>query len=81
MIARNEISNSVLDYISTVIEVPFSELAENDILDDQLGIDYLTLSEILEDLEDEFNLVFTDIDTSEMVSVGDIIDCIFKKVN
>jgi acyl carrier protein len=69
----NELRTDLAELISTALEVEPQRVTDEARLDEDLGIDSLTLVEIVVAAEDRFGLIIPDDDWSRFQTVGDLV--------
>lgn len=70
---RDEILHKVLDVVSETLEIDRDALDESSNFKD-LGCDSFDLLELVNALEDEFEMTFPDEDLEKIATVGDAVD-------
>lgn len=72
--SRDEIFEIVVDVFSTMTEV--DEITENSELIDDLELSSIDVFSLLANMEAEFDIEIPEKKIREMITVGDVVDCI-----
>lgn len=80
-----ELMSNVLERVTKIIvdrlDVEESKVTPEATFKDDLGADSLDVVELVMELEDEFDLQFSDEDSEKIVTVGDAVSYIESKIN
>ena len=77
---RNEIKNSIIKIMASVLNADADSITEDLELDSDLRIDSLALYEIVVDIEDKYSLQITNDEADDLKTVGEAIDFIVNKI-
>ncbi len=78
---RQEIFKTTVKVLSVVLKIKSSDIGLNSRLEDDFGADSVEIIEIFTRLCDAFHLELTQVETSEIRTVSDIVDYLEKRVN
>lgn len=76
---RKEVKEIVLDKLSSYSGIEL--IIEADLFDDDLELDSLDRAEFLQMMEREFDVIISDYDAERMLTVGDLINCIYNALD
>lgn len=75
---RDVIKSKMYELIGEIVELSADEIEEENSLMDDLDISSLEIMTMIADLEGHFKITIPEKDMRELVTVGDIIDYIYK---
>lgn len=78
---KEEIKKEVLNVIENVTDITKEEIHDGDALMDDLDVSSLEVLTIIGDIEDIFDIEVDEIEMREIVTIDDVIDCIYDIVN
>ena len=78
---REEVLKKIIDIVSDKLTIEKEGIFEKSNLEADLGADSLDGVDIIMTVEDEFDFDISNLDADEMITVGDIVDYIFKRLN
>ena len=78
---KEEIKKEVLNVIENVTDITKEEIHDGDSLMDDLDVSSLEVLTIIGDIEDIFDIEVDEIEMRELVTIDDVIDCIYDIVN
>jgi len=78
---RRDVEDRAREVMAQSLGRPIEDLTADATFDKDLGADSLMLLELMRDLEEEFNIEIPDEDQEQVMTVGQAVDYIVRKVD
>ena len=76
---REKTIETIQKVIEEITDIPCSEMDESSALMDQLELSSLEIMTMIGELEDIFKIKISEADLRQIITIGDIADCIQEK--
>lgn len=78
---RENVKKTVFVFIQDILDGSEVEITEESGLMEELELSSLEIMTMVSDIEEKYHIVLSETDIRKIISVGDLVDCVYNKVN